>query len=123
MMFAGLTNVVVGTIVGDWAIAHWTARGLGAIVYLVIFGSWVGFSAYIWLLAHVPTTKVSTYAYVNPVVAVFLGWLVLHEQITGYITAGTVIIVVAVALVTGAKLHTRAGEEQPELPAVETSAD
>ena len=52
----------------------------GAVLSVVIFGSWVGFSAYIWLLNRVSTTKVSTYAYVNPVVAVFLGWLVLHEQ-------------------------------------------
>ncbi|MFB3815598.1 MAG: EamA family transporter [Terriglobales bacterium] len=123
MLFAGSVNVLVGTVAGDWTHANWSVRGVSAIIYLVIFGSWVGFSAYIWLLAHVPTTKVSTYAYVNPVVAVFLGWLVLNEQITGFILAGTVIIVVAVALVTGAKLHTRAGEEQPELPAVESSAD
>ncbi len=123
MMFAGATNVLIGTIFGEWAHATWSARGLGAVIYLVIFGSWVGFSAYVWLLKHVPTPKVATYAYVNPVVAVFLGWLVLHEQITGYILAGTVIIVIAVSLVTGAKLHTRAGEEPAELPAVETSAD
>ncbi len=123
MVFAGLTNVLVGTVVGDWTRARWNWHGMGAVIYLVIFGSWVGFSAYIWLLKHVPTTKVSTYAYVNPAVAVFLGWLVLHEQITGYIVTSTVVIVVAVALVTGAKLKTRAGEEQPELPAVETSAD
>ena len=54
-------------------------------LYLVVFGSWVGYTAYIWLLNHVPTSKVSTYAYVNPVVAVFLGWLVLHERVSGYI--------------------------------------
>ena len=44
-------------------------------LYLVVFGSWVGYTAYIWLLKHVPTPKVATYAYVDPVVAVFLGWL------------------------------------------------
>ncbi len=124
MLFAGATNVLIGTVAGDWSHAVWSRRGMGAVIYLVIFGSWVGFSAYIWLLKHVPTTKVSTYAYVNPVVAVFLGWLVLHEQITAYILAGTVIIVLAVSLVTGAKLTARTGQPaETELPAVETSAD
>ena len=63
-------------------------RGVGAILYLVVCGSWIGYTAYIWLLQHVPTSKVSTYAYVNPVVAVFLGWLVLHERIDRYIADG-----------------------------------
>ncbi len=123
MMFAGIVNLAAGTLVGDWTHGTWTARGWGAVVYLIIFGSWVGFSAYVWLLKHVPTSKVSTYAYVNPIVAVFLGWLVLHERITGYILTGSVIVICAVALVTGAKLQTRAGEEVPGLPAVESSAD
>ena len=74
-----------------------------AIGYLIIAGSWVGFTAYVWLLHHVSTAKVATYAYVNPIVAVFLGWLVLHERITPYIVAGSVIVVVSVILVTGAK--------------------
>jgi drug/metabolite transporter (DMT)-like permease len=120
MTTAGVTSLLIGTFAGDWARATWTSRGTSAVIYLVIFGSWVGFSAYIWLLSHLPTTKVSTYAYVNPVVAVFLGWLVLHERITGYILTGTIIVVVAVALVTGAKLRTRTGEVEPSLAAVET---
>ena len=66
----------------------WTFRGVAAILYLVVCGSWIGYTAYIWLLQHVPTSKVSTYAYVNPVVAVFLGWLVLHERIDRYILHG-----------------------------------
>ena len=77
-----------------------------AVLYLVVFGSWVGYTAYIWLLKHVSTQKVATYAYVNPIVAVFLGWLVLHERFDRYIFAGSVVIVAAVALVTTAKVHT-----------------
>jgi drug/metabolite transporter (DMT)-like permease len=107
MLFAGIINVLFATALGDWARATWSWRGMGAVTYLVIFGSWVGFSAFIWLLSHVSITKVSTYAYVNPVVAVILGWLIVHEQITGYILTGAVIIVVAVALVTGAQLKAR----------------
>ena len=76
-----------------------------AVLYLVVFGSWVGYTAYIWLLKHVPTPKVATYAYVNPIVAVFLGWLVLHERFDRFILAGSVVIIAAVALVTTAKVH------------------
>jgi drug/metabolite transporter (DMT)-like permease len=123
MIFAGSTNLLIGTAFGDWSRTVWTWRGAAALSYLIVFGSWVGFSAYIWLLEHVPTAKLATYAYVNPVIAVFLGWLVLKEAITGYILAGTAIVVVAVALVTGAKLRTRTGEEYQELPAVETGSD
>ena len=70
-------------------------------------GSWIGYTAYIWT-QHVPTSKVSTYAYVNPVVAVFLGWLVLHERIDRYILMGSAIIVASVVLVTSAKVPIRA---------------
>ena len=87
-------------------------RALMAVLYLVVFGSWVGYSAYIWLLKHVPTPKVATYAYVNPVVAVFLGWLVLSERFDAFMFAGTIVIVVGVALVTTAKIHSR-DPEQP----------
>jgi drug/metabolite transporter (DMT)-like permease len=123
MVFAGAVNLLVGTVLGDWGRTAWTWRGAGALAYLIVFGSWVGFSAYIWLLERVPTAKLATYAYVNPVIAVFLGWLVLKEAITAYILAGTVIVVAAVALVTGAKLKTRTGEQYEELPAVETGSD
>jgi len=81
MIAAGVVNLLVAFALGDSSRAVWTARGIGATVYLVVFGSWVGYTAYIWLLNHVPTSKVSTYAYVNPVVAVFLGWLILHERV------------------------------------------
>ncbi len=88
-----------------------TRRGMLAVLYLVVFGSWVGYTAYIWLLNHVPTPKVATYAYVNPLVAVFLGWLVLNERLDAFMFAGTVIIVAGVALVTTAKVHESSGEE------------
>ena len=81
----------------------WNGTGIGAIAYLVVFGSLVGYSAYIWLLRHVPTSKVATYAYVNPVVAVLLGWAFLGESVDRYILAGAAIIVPAVALVTRAE--------------------
>ena len=100
MLAAGAIDGVAGLALGDHHRATWNATSAGAILYLVVFGSWIGYSAYIWLLRHVPTSKVATYAYVNPVVAVFLGWLVLGESVDRYIIAGAAIIVPAVALVT-----------------------
>lgn len=125
MCVAGLVNLGLAGVSGDFGKAAWTLRGVGAVAYLVVFGSWVGFSAFIWLLHHVPATKVATYAYVNPVVAVFLGWLVLAERVTGYILAGTVIVIASVALVNSSKMRAeRAAEPQPqELPAYEPGAD
>jgi drug/metabolite transporter (DMT)-like permease len=121
MIAAGLANFLFAIALGDPARTVWTARGIGATLYLVVFGSWVGYTAYIWLLGHVPTSKVSTYAYVNPVVAVFLGWLVLHERVSGYILAGSAIVVASVALVTSAQVTAKTVAE--EMPAVETLGD
>jgi drug/metabolite transporter (DMT)-like permease len=124
MVIAGLVNLTAAAVMGEFSEAHWTSQAIGAIAYLVVFGSWVGFSAYIWLLQHVSMSKVATYAYVNPVVAVFLGWIVLRERVDGYILAGTAIVVISVALVTQSKVKTRAErEEEDALPACEASAD
>ncbi len=105
MVFAAIGNAIVALGSGEYRHIVITHRGLSAVLYLVVFGSWVGYTAYIWLLKHVPTPKVATYAYVNPLVAVFLGWLVLHERLDGFMFAGTVIVVVAVILVTTAKVR------------------
>jgi drug/metabolite transporter (DMT)-like permease len=114
MMMAGLVNCFVGLLLGSFKAASWTRPGLLAIGYLIIAGSWVGFTAYVWLLHHVSTTKLATYAYVNPIVAVFLGWLVLHERITPYIVAGSVIVMVSVILITGAKHVPPSTAPEPE---------
>lgn len=121
MSFAAIGNSVVAVATGQYHRIVLTHRALMAVLYLVVFGSWVGYSAYIWLLKHVPTPKVATYAYVNPLVAVFLGWLVLHERFDAYMFAGTVVIVAGVALVTTAKVHS--GDEVKEpvgLPELES---
>lgn len=117
---AALANLLIALATGEQHRINWSARAIEAILYLVVFGSWVGYTAYIYLLKHAPTSKVSTYAYVNPVIAVFLGWLVLHESVNRFIIAGTVIIVAAVVLVTSAKVRGRAVAEE-ELPAVEAT--
>jgi drug/metabolite transporter (DMT)-like permease len=117
MTFAGIANLIFALLVEKSSNVTWTFQGVAAILYLVVCGSWIGYTAYIWLLQHVPTSKVSTYAYVNPVVAVFLGWLVLHERIDRYIAMGSAIIVASVVLVTSAKVARRSAVE--ELPIVE----
>jgi drug/metabolite transporter (DMT)-like permease len=121
MIFAGMANLVASFAMRDWPRVVWTGRGIGAVIYLVVCGSWIGYTAYIWLLGHAPTSKVSTYAYVNPVVAVFLGWLVLHERVDGYILAGSAVVVASVILVTSAEVSGKNAVEK--ISAVETVAD
>jgi drug/metabolite transporter (DMT)-like permease len=121
MIAAGLANLLFAIAAGDFSRVVWTPRGIGATLYLVVCGSWIGYTAYIWLLNHVPTAKVSTYAYVNPVVAVFLGWLVLHERVDGYILAGSAIVVASVILVTSAQVTKKPTVE--EMAMVETTGD
>ncbi len=118
---AGAGNLIFALIAGDLSHVRWTARSLSATMYLVVCGSWIGYTAYIWLLEHVPTSKVSTYAYVNPVVAVFLGWLILHERVDRFILAGSAIVVLSVILVTSAKVKEKTVVR--ELPAVEAAGD
>ena len=121
MTFAGLGNLLFAAFAGNFSRVVWTPRGISAVLYLVVCGSWIGYTAYIFLLQHVPTSKVSTYAYVNPVVAVFLGWLVMHERVDAYILVGSAIVIASVILVTSAKVKTRAVTE--ELSAVEAAGD
>src|SRR5947208_756185 len=122
MTFAGFINLLIALLSGSFHRVVWTPRGVVAILYLFTGGSWIGFTAYIWLLEHVPTPKVATYAYVNPVVAVYLGWLLLSEKVDAFMLAGTVVIIAAVALVNLSKLRRlKSGVEagQPGLSAVE----
>jgi drug/metabolite transporter (DMT)-like permease len=114
---AGAGNFLFALVAGEFSHTTWSARSLGAVMYLVVCGSWIGYTAYIFLLEHVPTSKVSTYAYVNPVVAVFLGWLILHERVDRFILAGSAIVVLSVILVTSAKVKQKPARE--ELPAAE----
>jgi drug/metabolite transporter (DMT)-like permease len=117
---AGAGNFIFAIFNHDFSRVVWTPRGISAVLYLVVCGSWIGYTAYIFLLEHVPTPKVSTYAYVNPVVAVFLGWLVLHERVDRFILAGSAIVVLSVILVTSAKVSEK---KIAELPTVEAAGD
>ena len=116
VLFAGIGNLIFALFNHDLARVVWTTRGIAAVGYLIVGGSLIGYTAYIYILGHAPTAKVSTYAYVNPVVAVFLGWLVRHEKIDGYILAGSAIIIASVILVTSSSVTRKA--PRPEAVAV-----
>ncbi len=99
MLFGGLILMIAGLGLGEASRFVVTPRTLGALVYLTIFGSIVAYSAYVFALAHMRTTHTSLYAYVNPVVAVFLGWLILSEPLTWVSVVAMFIILAGVALV------------------------
>lgn len=99
MLFGGVIVTVVGLAIGEAPRFVLTPRTFGALAYLTIFGSIVAYSAYVFALAHMRTTHTSLYAYVNPVVAVFLGWLILDEPLTWVSVVAMVIILAGVALV------------------------
>lgn len=119
MLFAGIFNAILATMFGEWRGAHWTATAVEAIAYLVTFGSLVGFTAYIWLLEHVPVAKVATYAYVNPLVAVALGALILGERLESSEYIGMVSVIFAVFLVTSSRIA-KAKVSRQEPAAVES---
>jgi drug/metabolite transporter (DMT)-like permease len=96
---AGVCNLVLAIAFGNFRSAVWTRGGLAAIAYLSVFGSLVGLTAYTYLLQHVAVTKVSTYAFVNPVIAVLLGVVAFHERLAPTEVLGSVIILCAVATV------------------------
>ena len=106
MLAGGIVLVTVGTLLGEVGrteIAAFSPRSLVALAYLTLVGSLVGFTAYTWLLARVPVTVASTYAYVNPVVAVALGAVILAEPITLRTLLGTAIIIGAVAAIVSGR--------------------
>ena len=114
MMFAGIFNFGVMTLSGGSFRMHWRAQAVWSVAWLVTFGSLVGYTAYIYLLDHVPVAKVSTYAYVNPVIAVVLGAVLLKERMAGIEYVGMAAILAAVYLVTSSKLKApkRAPDEE-----------
>jgi drug/metabolite transporter (DMT)-like permease len=106
MLAGGALLFVAGSVAGEWGeldIGAISAASTGAILYLIVFGSLIGFTAYMWLLRVVPPARVATYAYVNPVVAVLLGWAVLGEPISTRTLIAAAIIIGAVALIVSTR--------------------
>ena len=104
VMAAGLA----GGEAGDVHPGDWSGRSIFGLAYLITFGSLLAFTSYAWLLQNAPISKVSTYAYVNPVVAIALGWLILDEAITPVTLVGAGIIIASVALVVRVESGARA---------------
>lgn len=104
--FGGLLAVLAGTLRGEWGDLQLSAisgRSIAAFAYLVLIGSAVGFSAFVWLVHHAPISRVTTYAYVNPIVALALGRVFFDEPVPGLALAGAVIVVASVAVVVRAE--------------------
>jgi drug/metabolite transporter (DMT)-like permease len=102
MLAGSIALALLSRLFGEDAsrLAAASPRAWGAFAYLVAFGSLVGFTAFAYCLNELPATTVGTYAYVNPVVAVFLGWLILGESLTPGLLAGGALIVLSVVLTT-----------------------
>jgi len=103
MVCGGVGLMLVGLSIGEPFQTNWSqisGRSLIALVYLIVFGSWIGFSAYIWLLKVSTPSRVSTYAYVNPAIAVFLGWAFLGERVNAHMLWGAAVILIGVVIIT-----------------------
>ena len=106
LVSAGLASLCGGILLTGYSVvsgeigeAAWTSDALLALAYLIVAGSFVGFTSYVWLLRAAPLSLVSTYAYVNPVVAVALGWLILDEEITVQMVVAGAAVLASVAMI------------------------
>ena len=116
MLAAGVFDTALGTALGQWPHFHFNAASTGSLAYLITCGSLLGYSAYIYLIEHVPVAKVASYAYVNPVVAVLLGIAFLHERLAAEEYVGMAAIPLAVFLLTTARVKVRGAREAPDAP-------
>jgi drug/metabolite transporter (DMT)-like permease len=104
MLIAGVAQTMLGIAIGEVSQISFDSSGLLALGYLIIFGSIFGYGSYIYAIEHLPLSLVSTYAYINPVIAVLLGWLFLDEKLNIFIGIGAIVIILGVILVKqGAK--------------------
>lgn len=120
MLAGSLSLGLVAAWRGEFSAVHpasISAASWWAFVYLIAVGSWIGYSTFVWLLKHSTPARVSTYAYVNPIVAMFLGWLILHEPISPRTSLSAVAIVAAVVIVTTQK------NRKPPVVAAASAAD
>ena len=99
MLFGGMLMLIVATIAGEWKDLAFTRRTIAAEIYLIVFGSFAGYSAYIYALKHLPVSTVSLYAYVNPLIAVVLGTLLLDEPLDARIGAASALVLIGIGVV------------------------
>jgi drug/metabolite transporter (DMT)-like permease len=119
-LWAGVLFGALSVATGELGRVHWQSISRTswlALLYLIVFGSLVGFSAYVWLLRSAPLSLVSTYAYVNPIVAVILGAIIAGEVLTPRILVAGSIILAAVALIVVARNRAAATSARTAAPA------
>ena len=107
LMIAAMQSLIAGIVLSAFGLAggesarwSWSVEAMASLLYLIVFGSCFAYAAYIWLLHEVSPAALSTYAYINPLVAVALGWLVLDETLSAQQLGGTVVILLGVMLVS-----------------------
>ena len=99
MLIAGILQTALGFILGEQNNFHLTQNGALALGYLVLFGSILGYASYIYSITNLPLSLVSTYAYINPIIAILLGWYILDEPLTISVFIASGLILIGVALV------------------------
>jgi drug/metabolite transporter (DMT)-like permease len=99
MLVAGAAMAIVGISLGELPKINLEMKGFLSLAYLITVGSWIGYGSYIYAIAHLPLSLVATHAYVNPIVALFLGWLILDEELNLQIVIAAVVILVGVSIV------------------------
>lgn len=117
MLTGGALLLLAGFLTGEASrldLAAISPRSLMATIYLIFLGSIVAFTAYIWLLKTVDAAKVATYTYVNPIIAVGLGWLLLNETVTPQMLLAVVVIITGVVFIT--RRQPKAPQPAPDLP-------
>ena len=99
MLMAGSIQILLGASLGEFVGLHFTQSGLLSLAYLIVFGSIFGYGSYIYAIEHLPLSLVSTYAYINPIIALLLGWMFLDEQLSIFTLLAAVVIIFGVFLV------------------------
>jgi drug/metabolite transporter (DMT)-like permease len=118
MLVAGALLTAAAPLFGEpFAPTEWSTKSVLGLLYLIVLGSMLAYASLVWLLAHVPVWLATTYAYVNPAVALLLGWLILGESLTWTTLLGSVLVIVSVILVAMAERVTTFGRgRQPATP-------
>ncbi len=101
MVASGVMLVVLGSATGEWSALTFSTRSVGAMVYLTVFGSIVAYTSYLYAIAHLPISTVSLYAYINPLIAVMLGTLLLAEPFSLRIVVAAGLVLAGIAVVRG----------------------
>ena len=125
MLSGGVMLLIASVVTGEWSTFQLSAvssTSLIALAYLIVFGALIAYTAYNWLLQNASPSAVSTYAYINPAIAVILGWSIAGETLTGQMLLGAAIIVASVALITTSKRTKKPVTEESEIDASNTPA-